>query len=483
MNAKLEQLNEMSKVLSVKASVNDNLTALFGQFGLGNLLRHLSLEKKSGVSAVTLILALCLIRINGFSIFQSYRKRFFGLLEVGKNCFYRMMLRPSMNWRRFLIGVSCRFQAIVRKKGDTDDSLPKCFIIDDTTLEKTGLVIEGLSRVYDHVCGRCVLGFKLLLLAFSDGKSTIPVDFSLHREKGKDGKFGLSREQLRHQYREKRDKHNPDNERFEECNRSKLDIAIEMLHRAYKYGLKASYVLTDSWFTCERLIAEVRKVGNGTMHFIGLAKMGKTKYKIGKRQYNVYDLIALHEREACQCRKYKCLYISLRVMLGGQRVRIFLIKYGRNKNWNILISSDENLKFIKAFELYQIRWSIEVLNKECKSYLGLGQYQGRNFNGQIADCTLCFTTYIVLSLGKRFSDYETMGELFMANKEELLSLTLWRRILSCIENLLNCLASLFGLSPEELIENILADDKRAKQLDIILRTLQYEMADKQTDAD
>lgn len=209
--------------------------------------------------------------------------------------------------------------------------------------------------------------------------------------------------------------------------------------------------------------------------------MGKTKYKIGKRTYNAYDLIALHEREAHQCRKYKCLYISLHVMPGEQPIRIFLIKYGKSKNWNILISSDETMKFVEAFELYQMRWSIEVVNKECKGYLGSGQYQGRSFNGQIADCTLCFITYTVLSLGKRFSDYETMGELFMAHKEELLALTLWRRILACIEQLLDCLSDLFGLSPDELIEKLLADEKHAEQLDAILRALQNEISDKQAD--
>lgn len=52
--------------------------------------------------------------------------------------------------------------------------------------------MENISRVYDHVSGRCLLGFKLLLLAVSDGISTLPVDFSLHREKGKEGAFGLS---------------------------------------------------------------------------------------------------------------------------------------------------------------------------------------------------------------------------------------------------------------------------------------------------
>lgn len=70
------------------------------------------------------------------------------------------------------------------------------------------------------------------------------------------------------------------------------------------------------------------------------------------------------------------------------------------------------MSFVKAFEVYQIRWNIEVMNKETKQYLGLGGYQGCDFNGQIADATLCYLTYTVMALEKRFTEYQTMGELF-----------------------------------------------------------------------
>ncbi len=70
------------------------------------------------------------------------------------------------------------------------------------------------------------------------------------------------------------------------------------------------------------------------------------------------------------------------------------------------------LEYIQVFEVYQIRWNIEVMNKETKQYLGLGGYQGCNFNGQIADATLCYLTYTVMALEKRFTEYQTMGELF-----------------------------------------------------------------------
>lgn len=38
------------------------------------------------------------------------------------------------------------------------------------------------------------------------------------------------------------------------------------------------------------------------------------------------------------------------------------------------------MSFVRAFEVYQIRWNIEVLNKECKQYLGLGTCAGRDFD-------------------------------------------------------------------------------------------------------
>lgn len=81
-------------------------------------------------------------------------------------------------------------------------------------------------------------------------------------------------------------------------------------------------------------------------------------------------------------------------------------------NKNIIITTDMTMSITKCFETYQIRWSIEVLAKESKQYLGLGRYQGRNFDGQIADCTLCHINLHCTCLDKRINDYETMGVLF-----------------------------------------------------------------------
>ena len=63
MEAKIEKISELSKLLSVKTRMSDDLFHLFGKFGIGHLLSRLSLEKQDGVSTSELILSLCWKRV------------------------------------------------------------------------------------------------------------------------------------------------------------------------------------------------------------------------------------------------------------------------------------------------------------------------------------------------------------------------------------------------------------------------------------
>ena len=52
------------------------------------------------------------------------------------------------------------------------------FIIDDTMHGENSVRMQGISRVFNHIKGRYVLGYKLLLRTSFDSKTTIPFDFS-----------------------------------------------------------------------------------------------------------------------------------------------------------------------------------------------------------------------------------------------------------------------------------------------------------------
>lgn len=81
-------------------------------------------------------------------------------------------------------------------------------------------------------------------------------------------------------FAKQRNAENPNAIRFNESTESKLKVAVDMIKRAWSHKcLRAKYVLCDSWFICEYLIAEVRKLGKGALHLVGLAKMEKKWHK------------------------------------------------------------------------------------------------------------------------------------------------------------------------------------------------------------
>ncbi len=471
MFAKLNKIGELTKILSVKSGTCDSIMHFMACFCIGRILSKHSLDKMRGRDMAEQILAMMVFRILGESIGFMSKTKFYGILEVGKNCFYRLLARPEMDWRILLLSMARRFHSIVRKEKAEETNAPKCYIIDDTTVSKTGLHFEGLSRVFDHVLGKCVLGYKLLILAFFDGRSTYTVDLSIHRESGKKGDYSLSRGERSMQFHKERIEGKPDYERFKELDTKKSDNVVRMIERAYKGGIRAAYALMDTWFVKAPLVCAVRKIGGGAIHVVGRLAMGKDRYAVGSRRYNVHELIALHGREAVVCRKYKCMYFEQRVMMGDTCVKIFFIRVGRNKNWDAIVTTDTHMKFVEAFEIYQIRWNIEVLIKECRQYLGLGSYQGTDFDEQIADCTLCLMTHMILTLGQRFNEYEALGELFRATRREMFELTQWRRTLEIIKNLLNVLAINLCINVADTMEDLMQGTQVISELEAILNIL------------
>ena len=69
--------------------------------------------------------------------------------------------------------------------------------------------------------------------------------------------------------------------------------------------------------------------------------------------------------------------------MDEEPVRIFIIKYGRSTHRKVLLTTDTSMHSVRAFELYERRWGIEVIFKECRGYLGIwkNRIYGENFNG------------------------------------------------------------------------------------------------------
>ena len=141
MEAKIKKISGLSKLLSVKSRMSDDLFHLFGKFGNGHLLSCLSLKKHDGVSASELILSLFLFRIACESIHSICKHKIYELSNHGKNCFYRMKIRPQLDWKNLMNHFALRYICLLHKYGEAPQSnTTTCFIIDDTVLATTGLI-------------------------------------------------------------------------------------------------------------------------------------------------------------------------------------------------------------------------------------------------------------------------------------------------------------------------------------------------------
>ena len=187
-------------------------------------------------------------------------------------------------------------------------------------------------------------------------------------------------------------------------------------------------------------------------------------------------MIALYERTARPCRKYKCLYFDRLVEVDGLEMRLFFVKYWHKGKWNILLSTDTTLKFTKVFEYYQVRWTTEVMYRECKQHLGLGKCQSNDFDAQIADCTLVFITYTMMTLRKRLNDYESYGALFREMGDEITELTLWQRILPLVKKLLMTLCEVLGVDYLETMESIAESPEQESRICAVIRDLEMQDA-------
>ena len=469
MGAKLSNLSELGNILTQKEKTDEGVLTFSKQFKLSQLLKSYSSVKKQGYSLMLVFVAMILSRLGGLSVYATQKT---GNLQMDDNTIYRLMNNPLINWKSILLSFAKQFIQCVCAHTEPDKKAVKCFVLDDTDIEKSGKTFEGISKIFSHKKHCCLFGFKLLLLSYWDGKSLIPCGLSLHRE-SKDKEYGLNKKQQKRQFSQERNHKGYFQERYDELDEDKLSVAIKMLKQSIKCKILGSYVLMDSWFVTDIMLKEVRKINKGVLHVLGMCKTNR-KFIVDTKERKSETIIKMnetHSNRVHSSKKYKSRYFSVIASYKGTDVKLFYIKYKNAKDWNLLLTTDLSLSFTKAMELYQIRWSIEVLFKECKQYLRLGKSQNTDFCGQIADASLTMITYTILTLYKRFESYETLGALFRNTQSQMLEKTLCQKIEVVFLRILHDLLELLCIDVEQTLYHLTSSEKTANELIILLSAI------------
>jgi hypothetical protein len=430
-------------------------------FSFSGICKNLGSIKKKGFSFEAIFsILICLPFLGQKTVHSAYKSPFAAYFEARKDVFYRLKNNSAINWRSILWLFAKKFVQTTALEAPAAGS-PKCLLIDDSFLEKSGRCIERVSRMWDHVTGRYLLGFKMLTLAYWDGTSCIPVDFSLHRERGrnKEKPFGLRVKDLKKQYKKDRPQNSQGHKRSLETDIDKIKCAIKMIKRAFSKKLEVDYLLMDSWFTCWAFVELVKKAKNRTVHLLGMYKTPKTKFCYNEKQFT-HSQILNELGKPKRCRKLKLYYKEAVVEWSTENIKMFFSKQGKNGKWRVFITTDTSLTFIKMIEIYQIRWTIEVLFKECKQLLNLGKCQSNDFDAQIAETTLTLVQYIMLTLKYRFDTYESKGALFVELQNSIQEYRLNERLWGLFLEILKLIEEIFdGVDGDEILEKIIYDDR------------------------
>ena len=142
--------------------------------------------KQSGIKVIFIMTSLLVMLFYRSRNIHSYFSRQFGKLadrKGSKNPYYDLLGNEYINWRSILYLFARRYLNLSGRIAEYSVKI-RALIFDDSPIEKSGKKIEAVSKMHDHVTGRYIFGYKLLVCGYWNGDNFIPVDFSLHRERG-----------------------------------------------------------------------------------------------------------------------------------------------------------------------------------------------------------------------------------------------------------------------------------------------------------
>ena len=121
-DAKIGNLNELTKVLSVKEQAQEQLLVVMKALaevrvieddivkaqalGIGKIVRNLKFEKTQGYTLTSLFISLLIMRLWGKTIASATSNHFHGLCAVSKNTLYRALLNARIDWRMLLTKIT-----------------------------------------------------------------------------------------------------------------------------------------------------------------------------------------------------------------------------------------------------------------------------------------------------------------------------------------------------------------------------------------
>jgi IS4 transposase len=390
--------------------LQSTVRTFFDNFSVGTFLNRSGIRKLKGASPLAVFEAIFMLAFRGQNFYRGIVLN--RQLGFQKDVAYDLLENPRYNWRQFLLRLVMRVITVIEEL--TSEEREKVLVVDDSDYDRArSKKVELLARIFDHNSGKYLKGFKLLTLGWSDGVTFLPLDFVLRSSANAANRIQGIIKDL--------DKRTCGYKRRQEAITKSTEALVVMVKRTLALGIRADYLLMDSWFCFASLVAKL----SAHLPVICMAKdMTSNFYRYQNDQLR---LGKLYQRMKKRPGKARILASVVLPMVNGPLVKVVFVRNRNGRGWLALLSTDTTLPDEEIIRIYGKRWDIEVFFKMIKHHLNLErEVQLRDYDGLVAHTSLVFSRYLFLAVQQRFhDDPRSIGSLFYACCDEMKDLTMF----------------------------------------------------------
>lgn len=258
------------------------------------------------------------------------------------------------------------------KKGVKDCLL----IIDDTQTIKRAKKMDAVGKIHHHASGKYCYGHTILKACIFYRGVTIPLASSLYVKKEHTAQLDIPFKKL-------------------------TALAAELIDKADIPAKFDVTVLFDAFYLCSEVANACKR---RKWRYIGVSKSNRwlkvnsRRHKIGKygknvlrRQHRWYNIKGL--KKTCG---YK-LAGRVGTMNKLGKVKVVFSKRRNDSSIFALVTNDTNMSMKKVVSHYLKRWAIEVMIKEQKQHMGLGDYRLLRYKAIVRHLCLVDSAYACLT--------------------------------------------------------------------------------------
>jgi SRSO17 transposase len=177
--------------------------------------------------------------------------------------------------------------------------------------------------------------------------------------------------------------------------RSQIDLACDILKEASAhFGRGQWVVLADGWYGCVRLLTDIH--ARGWTYGFGIQSNRLVRFNGKKRR--VPDLAkARHKFRTLKLggRKLRLARVVVKLPRLGE---VVLLMSRCGKEWRCFVSNDVKLEATTLARLYAHRWGVDLMHREMKQPLGLGEVFARRWQATPMHWTLVMVAYNVVEM-------------------------------------------------------------------------------------